>query len=59
MIVLGPPVKTEVTVDDIDQALLTALKDLKVKDAAKQVSQQFGIPRNQAYERALSLKDNG
>jgi 16S rRNA (cytidine1402-2'-O)-methyltransferase len=59
VIVLGPPVKTEVTVDDIDQALLTALKDLKVKDAAKQVSQQFGIPRNQAYERALSLKDNG
>lgn len=59
VIVLGPPVKTEVTDDDIDQALLTALKDLRVKDAAKQVSQQFGIPRNQAYERALDLKDNG
>jgi 16S rRNA (cytidine1402-2'-O)-methyltransferase len=59
VIVLGPPIKAEVTQDEIDKALLTALKDLKVKDAAKQVSLQFGISRNQAYERALEIKENG
>jgi 16S rRNA (cytidine1402-2'-O)-methyltransferase len=56
VIVVGPPVKTEVTQEEIDQALLTALKDFRVKDAAKHVSEQLGISRNQAYERALELK---
>jgi len=59
VIVLGPPVKREVTQDDIDQALLTVLKDFKVKDAARLVSEQIGISRNQAYERALELKKDG
>lgn len=59
VIVLGPPVKAELTQDDIDQALLTSLKDLRVKDAAKEVSQRLGISRNQAYERALELKNIG
>jgi 16S rRNA (cytidine1402-2'-O)-methyltransferase len=59
VIVVGPPVKTEVTQEEIDQALLTALKDFRVKDAAKHVSEQLGISRNQAYERALELKKDG
>jgi 16S rRNA (cytidine1402-2'-O)-methyltransferase len=56
VVVVGPPIKQELTQDTIDQALLTALKDLKVKDAAKLVSNDMGISRNQAYERALELK---
>ncbi len=59
VIVVGPPPKIQMTQDDIDQALLTALKDFRVKDAAKHVSEQLGISRNQAYERALELKKDG
>jgi 16S rRNA (cytidine1402-2'-O)-methyltransferase len=58
VIVLGPPLKKEITQDDIDQALLTNLKGFRVKDAAKIVADQMGISRNQAYERALELKKN-
>ena len=59
VIVVGPPVKTEVKQEEIDQALLTALKEFRVKDAARYVSEKMGISRNQAYERALELKKNG
>lgn len=59
VIVVGPPEKKEVTQDQIDQALLTALKEFRIKDASKHVSKQLGISRNRAYERALELKENG
>lgn len=59
VIVVGPPLKRQMTQDDIDQALLTALKEFRVKDAAKHVSEQLGISRNRAYERALELKKDG
>jgi 16S rRNA (cytidine1402-2'-O)-methyltransferase len=59
VVVVGPPTKKAVTEDDINRALLTALKEFRVKDAAKHVSEQLGISRNQAYERALELKKNG
>ena len=59
VIVVGPPVKRKVTQGDIDRVLLTVLKDFKVKDAARLVSEQIGISRNQAYERALELKKDG
>ncbi len=59
VIVVGIPVKAEITQDDIDAALLTALKDMKVKDAANKVSQDMGISRKEAYNRALDIKDNG
>ncbi len=58
VIVLGPPIEKKVTQAEIDQALLTVLKDLTVKDAAKQIAQSFGISRNQAYMRALELKND-
>ena len=55
VIVLGPPMAKEVSAEDLDEALLQALKDNSVKDAAKDVSQSFGIPRKTAYNRALEL----
>ncbi len=58
VIVLGPPVEKKATQDEIDQALLTVLKDFTVKDAARQVALSFGISRNRAYMRALELKDD-
>ena len=59
VIVVGIPVKAKITQKDIDAALLTALKDMKVKDAANKVSQDMGISRKEAYNRALDIKDNG
>lgn len=55
VIVLGPPLAKELSVEDLDEALLQALKDNSVKDAARDVSQSFGIPRKTAYNRALEL----
>jgi 16S rRNA (cytidine1402-2'-O)-methyltransferase len=59
VIVVGPPLKVKITQAEIDHALLTALKELKVKDAATHVSREMGISRKQAYDRALELKKDG
>jgi len=46
-------------VDDsvIDEALLTALKVLSVKDAASEVASKLGLARRDLYQRALDLGD--
>jgi antitoxin component of RelBE/YafQ-DinJ toxin-antitoxin module len=45
-------------VEDIDKRLLQLLPEMSVKDAAKLVSEELGLPRSDAYARALNLKDN-
>lgn len=56
VVVVGPPLHEEASEQDIDTALLDALKTLSVKDAAKEVSDALDIPRKQLYARALELK---
>lgn len=58
VIVLGPPIERPADQEDIDIAILEALKDLRVKDAASLVAQNFGLPRKETYARALELKEN-
>ena len=55
VIVIGPPLPKEVEEADIDGALREALEDMSVKDAAAEVAQRLGVPRKQAYGRALQL----
>lgn len=55
VIVVGPPVEKEASEDDIDAALVEALKAQSVKDAAKEVAEALGLPRKQLYARALEL----
>ena len=55
VILIGPPEKAEVAEADLDQALLAALKTLRVKDAAKEVAADLGLPRRDVYQRALVL----
>lgn len=55
VIVIGPPLPKEVEEADIDSALREALEDMSVKDAAAEVAQRLGVPRKQAYGRALQL----
>lgn len=42
--------------DSLDQAILTALEKLTVKDAALEVSVRYGLSRKDIYARALQLR---
>ena len=55
VIVIAPPPDRPVTEADIDAALLTALRDSSPSRAAAAVAVGLGIPRRQAYRRALAL----
>lgn len=55
VVVVGPPIATDASEQDIDTALNAALKIQSVKDAAKEVSEALGLPRKQLYARALEL----
>ncbi len=57
VVVLGPPITKEPEQEDIDRALQDALTHLRVKDAAKEVSEKLGISKKLAYARALELKE--
>ena len=57
VIVIGPPGEKEMAGEiDIDTALREAMADLSPSRAAAQVAEMLGVPRRQAYERALKLK---
>lgn len=55
VIVIGPPEAREADARDIDTALRSALKAGSVRDAAQEVADELGVPRKQAYARALEL----
>lgn len=55
VIVLAPAVEAEITQDSVDEALRTALKTERVKDAARLVSDAYGLPKRELYQRALKL----
>jgi 16S rRNA (cytidine1402-2'-O)-methyltransferase len=57
VVVLGPAQKEEVTDADIEEALVSAMQTLRTKDAVKQVTEEFSLPRKRVYDMALSLKD--
>jgi 16S rRNA (cytidine1402-2'-O)-methyltransferase len=57
VIVVAPPGEAEPAgEDEIDAALREALTRLSSSRAAAEVSERLGVPRRQAYERALALK---
>ena len=58
VIVLGPPIKEQISDEDIYQALKIALQEYRIKDAASQIAEQFSIPRKRTYEMALKIKAN-
>lgn len=57
VLLIGPPAETSASQEDIDTALQRALADLPVKQAANQVAARFNIPKRDAYQRALTLKN--
>lgn len=56
VLVVGPPTATAIGPEDIDAALIQAMKDQSLKDAAATVSTALGRPRKEIYARALELK---
>ena len=55
VIVVAPPLDRQVAAADIDAALRHALTETSLSSAAAAVATAFGIPRRQAYRRALAL----
>ena len=59
VLLVGPPLDTEITQENLDAALLDALKDQPTKAAANAVADALGLPKRDVYQRALQLKANG
>lgn len=55
VLVVGAPLKQAATPATIDAALIEALKQNRVKDAAAEVAAAFDLPRKPLYQRALEL----
>jgi 16S rRNA (cytidine1402-2'-O)-methyltransferase len=56
VIVVGPPVETEVTDAAIEERLAAALDEMSVRDAAKAVSEALGVQRGRVYDLALKIR---
>ena len=57
VVVVGPPGEAVAAGEDaVDEALREAMARLSASRAAAEVAERLGVPRRQAYERALKLK---
>lgn len=56
VVVVGRAGATEVTEQDIDDALGQALRTMRVKDAAAAVAGALSLPKKAVYQRALEMK---
>lgn len=50
--------RAEATPEDMESHLREALKTMRVKDAAAEVSQKLGLPRRDVYQAALALQND-
>lgn len=58
VLLIGEGDKT-VSQEDLDTALREALEHSRLKDAAQQVSERFGVSRRDLYQRGLELQNDG
>jgi 16S rRNA (cytidine1402-2'-O)-methyltransferase len=58
VVLVGRVGATVVAEDDVETALRTAMKTMRVKDAATLVAGAMGLPRRQVYQTALGLGDD-
>ncbi len=57
VILVHPPEPAQADEGALDAYLTDALQSLSVKDAAREAASALGVPKRQAYERALELKE--
>lgn len=55
VLLVGRGDKTEVSEDDLDTAIASALENMSVKDAAAEVAARMGLKKREVYQRALEL----
>ena len=58
VIVIGPAPAKDVSQEDVDVALRTALATQRTKDAAAEVARAFDLPKRDVYQRALALRND-
>ncbi len=58
VICIGPAAAVEVTEEVIAEAMTKEMQNAPVKEAAKRVAESLGVPRREAYQIGLSLKDS-
>ena len=58
VIVIGPAPAKDVSQEDVDVALRTALASQRTKDAAAEVARAFDLPKRDVYQRALALRND-
>lgn len=58
VIVIGPPLKTQPNIEDVDQHLRSLLGTLSLRDAVDQVAGVTGINRREVYARALVFNES-
>jgi 16S rRNA (cytidine1402-2'-O)-methyltransferase len=56
VILVGPPAAEEVTDAAIAARLEVLLADMSLRDAAKAVAEELGVPKSRAYDLGLALK---
>lgn len=56
VIVVAPPTEDKPSADTLEEALKLALEHYSPADAARQLSQMFGLPRKLIYQKALEMK---
>lgn len=56
VIVIAPPVEMAPSTDNLEEALKLALEQYAPADAARQLSQMFGLPRKLIYQKALEMQ---
>jgi 16S rRNA (cytidine1402-2'-O)-methyltransferase len=57
VMVAPPPMRAAASDDELDAALLTAMRSLSPSRAAAEVAEALSVPRKRAYARALELAD--
>lgn len=57
VVVVGPPVEREASVEDADAVLASLLASGSVAEAASEAAALTGLPRRDLYKRALALRD--
>lgn len=57
VILVGPPEQDAASDDAIRRALVEAMREMRLKDAAKAVADALGVPKGRVYDVGLKLKD--
>ena len=57
VLVLSPPSEKEASLDNINKQIANLIKTHSIKDIASIVSATHGIPKKQAYDLALEIKN--